>query len=206
MLLWRHCALPPPKLDRRALEFPRLLPRRLHRGADARARFSIDFMVEPDPCRPGERDRPSAWSRRQNNERPATMSRKLDQVLSDMTTNDRVAMAKQKTERVVDHLLYLLRLNANNEIVSTHPPCHRKSRHRTRPTHSMSLSSPLGGLRSYVYARFGIVRKLTKRTSPSSSSLSTTPPSSRRLWKKRALIGDKKVGSFSFPSAQEFAS
>jgi len=45
------------------------------------------------------------------------MSRKLDQVLSDMTTKERAAMAKQKTERVVEHLLYLLQLNANNEVV-----------------------------------------------------------------------------------------
>src|SRR5262249_21997395 len=39
------------------------------------------------------------------------------QVLSDMTTKERAAMAKQKTERVVEHLLYLLQLNANNEVV-----------------------------------------------------------------------------------------
>jgi hypothetical protein len=34
-----------------------------------------------------------------------------------MTTEERVALAKQKTERVVGHLVYLLQLNANNEIV-----------------------------------------------------------------------------------------
>lgn len=45
------------------------------------------------------------------------MSRKLDQVLASMTTEERVALAKQKTERAVDHLLYLLQLNATNEIV-----------------------------------------------------------------------------------------
>ena len=125
------------------------------------------------------------------------MSRKLDQVLSDMTTKERVAMAKQKTERVVDHLLYLLQLNANNEIVLYSSALSSQIPTSTRPTHSMSLSAPFGGLRSYVYARFGIVRKSIKRTSPSSSSLSTTATSSRRLWKKRALIGNKKVASFS---------
>src|SRR6266478_3998818 len=41
----------------------------------------------------------------------------LRQVLSRMTTENRIKLAKEKTNRVVDHVRYLLELHENNEIV-----------------------------------------------------------------------------------------
>jgi hypothetical protein len=38
-------------------------------------------------------------------------------MFEDMTVPDRVKAAKEKTERVVDHLLYLLELHENNAII-----------------------------------------------------------------------------------------
>jgi hypothetical protein len=46
-----------------------------------------------------------------------TRSGALLQKLSRMTTEDRIKLAKEKTNRVVDHVRYLLELHENNEIV-----------------------------------------------------------------------------------------
>jgi hypothetical protein len=45
----------------------------------------------------------------------------IDRVISKLTIADRVMMAKAKTERVLDHLLYVLELHENNAIVVYSP-------------------------------------------------------------------------------------
>lgn len=51
MLLWRHCALPPPKLDRRALEFLAYCRYGWHRSDHARTRLHYSADGRASPCR-----------------------------------------------------------------------------------------------------------------------------------------------------------
>lgn len=47
----------------------------------------------------------------------STKKQSLRQLLSGITAENRIKLAKAKTERVVDHVRYLLELHENNEIV-----------------------------------------------------------------------------------------
>src|SRR4030088_456144 len=68
---------------------------------------------------PHTRTHPSSLCSARLQVRP--MRKKLHSQIEKMTIAERVALAQEKTRRVVDHLLYLLELHENNAIVLYSP-------------------------------------------------------------------------------------
>lgn len=72
-----------------------------------------------------------------------------------LSTPERIAIAKDKVSRVVDHLLYVLELHENNAIILYSPTLLRRYPNHMQPTPSTCFNAECINLKSFACAHFG---------------------------------------------------